>query len=73
MKTKWEKPEIVILLRSRPEEEVLTVCKSNNPHSPSSGPLSTYGKCAKKWWQTSTKDSEACKCKACRGEGGQGS
>jgi len=26
-KKMWEKPELVVLLRSRPEEAVLTVCK----------------------------------------------
>jgi hypothetical protein len=27
-KKKWEKPELVVLLRSRPEEAVLTACKN---------------------------------------------
>ena len=29
MKKQWEKPELIILTRSKPEEAVLTACKSN--------------------------------------------
>ncbi len=36
-KKKWEKPELVVLVRRNPEEMVLTACKvTTNP--PSSGP-----------------------------------
>lgn len=28
-KQKWQKPELVVLVRSRPEEAVLTACKGN--------------------------------------------
>lgn len=36
-KTKWQKPELVVLVRSNPEEMVLTACKvTTNP--PTSGP-----------------------------------
>ena len=31
-KSKWEKPELVVLVRSRPEEAVLKVCK--HPQGP---------------------------------------
>jgi len=36
-KEDWEKPELVVLVRSKPEETVLAACKvTTNP--PSSGP-----------------------------------
>ena len=64
MKKKWEKPNLVVLLRSSPEEAVLAICKSNNPNSPSSGPNNSYDKCAD--------GNKAENCNACTGEGGQG-
>jgi len=64
MKAKWDKPELVVLLRSRPEEAVLDICKSNNPNSPSGGSISDFAKCA-------TKNTSG-NCAACRGEGGGG-
>ena len=29
-KKKWQKPELVIMVRTTPDEVVLTVCKGNN-------------------------------------------
>ena len=37
MKKEWKKPEVVVLVRSKPEETVLAACKvTSNP--PTSGP-----------------------------------
>jgi len=36
----WVKPELIILVRSKPEEAVLTVCKAG-----AAGPFSEDGKC----------------------------
>lgn len=30
----WHKPELIVLVRSNPEEHVLTVCKKMNEHNP---------------------------------------
>ena len=34
MKTAWQKPELIVLLRSKPEEAVLTFCKSGTIGGP---------------------------------------
>ncbi|MBN1939963.1 MAG: hypothetical protein JW843_10275 [Candidatus Aminicenantes bacterium] len=44
MKKDWEKPELIVLLRSHPEEGVLTTCKTLTGDS---GPAKeNYNKCA---------------------------
>jgi hypothetical protein len=30
MKKSWEKPKLIILMRSKPEEQVLTICKTTS-------------------------------------------
>ena len=30
MKKKWETPKLVVLVRGRPEESILTACKNNS-------------------------------------------
>ena len=39
----WSSPELIVLVRSGPEEAVLDVCK--NQQFQSSGPLSEHGYC----------------------------
>ena len=34
MKTNWQKPTLVILIRNRPEEIILTYCKQDYPTGP---------------------------------------
>jgi hypothetical protein len=41
---KWEKPELVALVRNRPEESILTVCKLHSG-SPITGPLQNPATC----------------------------
>jgi hypothetical protein len=40
-KRPWSKPELIVLVRGRPEEAVLSACKV----FPSSGPFETNGSC----------------------------
>jgi len=40
-KKPWEKPELTVLVRSRPEEAVLTGCKTSG----GGGPQALLGKC----------------------------
>ncbi len=44
-KKKWEKPELVVLVRGRPEEGVLATCKEGYVAGSGSGSYSTHGKC----------------------------
>ena len=37
MRNKWKKPELVVLVRSRPEESVLDFCKTGQSTSLSAG------------------------------------
>ena len=37
MKKPWEKPELVVLVKARPEESVLTPCKYQNFPDPKPG------------------------------------
>ena len=42
----WEKPELIVLVRSKPEEAVLGVCKSGHGNDPGgSGPGYTNAQC----------------------------
>lgn len=34
MKKQWQKPELIVLVRSKPEEAILTVCKGNMVPNP---------------------------------------
>lgn len=34
MKKKWKKPELIVLVRSRPEESVLAICKTGGETIP---------------------------------------
>ena len=43
-KKKWEKPKLIILVRTRPEERVLTSCKTIDT---TLGPGSSYSSCSK--------------------------
>ena len=36
-KTEWHKPELVVLVRSRPEEAVLRACKGSQAFGPPEG------------------------------------
>ena len=42
MKKQWQKPQLVVLLRSKPEEAVLTACKS---WLASQGPANQFNVC----------------------------
>ncbi len=66
MKKNWSTPGLVILLRGRPEEKVLEICKVNNPNVTSIGPSIQFNiKCA---------DLNASQnCASCQGEGGHAS
>ncbi len=56
MKKSWEKPELVVLVRSRPEESVLAFCKTGGA---SGSPVSTHVGCMERVME------EACnKCSA---------
>lgn len=44
MKKEWEKPKLVILVKSRPEEVLTTGCKTNTSGS---GPNNTHVHCNK--------------------------
>lgn len=43
-KKSWHKPELTVLVRSRPEEAVLATCKTTGM----AGPTVLYGACARK-------------------------
>jgi len=45
VKKEWTEPELIVLMRSGPEEAVLTACKQYN-NSLRNGPTSTYNWCA---------------------------
>jgi hypothetical protein len=34
MRTRWEKPELIVLLRGKPEEVLTALCKSGNINAP---------------------------------------
>lgn len=39
----WERPQLIVLAKSTPEESVLTSCKTMNPNQPLVGPdVATY-------------------------------
>jgi len=39
----WERPQLIVLAKSTPEESVLAHCKTMNPNNPAIGPnLVTY-------------------------------
>jgi len=43
---KWSKPELIVLVRSKPEETVLAACKSGQSNAPGgSGPGYTQAQC----------------------------
>ena len=42
-KKEWVKPELLVLVRNKPEERVLVACKSSTP--PTEGPGNAYGLC----------------------------
>lgn len=42
MKKTWETPQLIILVRSKPEETLLQVCKDGTPN----GPTATNGICS---------------------------
>lgn len=42
MKKTWETPQLIVLVRSKPEEAILQVCKDSDP----SGPSGTNGICS---------------------------
>ena len=44
-KKEWSEPELIVLVRSKPEEAVLTTCKQYGSTS-QDGPTSTYNWCA---------------------------
>jgi hypothetical protein len=46
VKKEWTKPELIVLVRSKPEEGVLTACKHNDGVSIGGGPYDAYGGCA---------------------------
>ncbi|MFO8166048.1 MAG: hypothetical protein R6T98_16125 [Desulfatiglandales bacterium] len=41
-KKQWQKPELIVLTRSKPEEQVLWFCKT---HDPGQGPGGFLGTC----------------------------
>jgi hypothetical protein len=43
MANKWQKPELIILYRARPEEAILTHCKHKNV--PATQPIDTHDDC----------------------------
>ncbi len=66
MKKNWSTPGLVILMRGRPEEKVLAICKVNNPNVTSVGPSIVYNiKCAE--------FNASGNCASCQGEGGHAS
>jgi hypothetical protein len=38
MQKKWETPQLIVLAKAEPEENVLTSCKTMNPNQPQTGP-----------------------------------
>ncbi len=62
MKKNWSTPGLVVLVRGRPEERVLAVCKGNNPNATTYGATDLYRKCAD--------GNKSANCNACTGEGG---
>ncbi len=65
----WQKPELVVLLRSRPEEAVLTVCKEEA--TPNGAQLNPSFNTFKGCWDP-TKPSNDCS-QNCQSRGGGGS
>ena len=41
----WVMPELIVLVRSKPEEEVLAMCKSGGPLGPGAGPSTNNNNC----------------------------
>jgi hypothetical protein len=50
MKKAWQKPKLVVLLRSKPNEAILTVCKLSPTQQVHSGPMPTVDAC---YWRDS--------------------
>jgi hypothetical protein len=38
LKLEWERPQLIVLAKSTPEESVLASCKTMNPNQPVTGP-----------------------------------
>ena len=60
----WERPQLIVLAKSTPEESVLLQCKTMNPNNPSNGPEAAL--------QSTCASGAADKCNNCqsRAEGG---
>ena len=44
MKPTWKKPKLIVLVKGKPEERVLAICKEGFVHS-GGGPISSYVNC----------------------------
>jgi len=45
-KKKWERPQLIVLVRGKPEEMVMAGCKSCGGMGPFTGPANTWFACS---------------------------